>query len=136
MRRAKGYYYRDKDQAFMVADSVKKEIDKAIAHGLPVDTGGHTLYPILDEPTEQEIRFGKTTTEAWIIRPNSVPTLRWYWQIQEHRKNHTSCKPLGDGLCGFKMVRYAQWNTSARKWELLPMVNHADSVQEQVLDRY
>lgn len=134
MIRAKGYYYRDKDQAFIVSAEMKKAIDKAIAHGMPVDTGGKVLYPILDAPSKQDIAMGKTRTEAWLIRPNSSPAIRWYWQIQEHKKGHTGCKTLGDGLCGFKMVRYAEWNASTSKWELLPMVNHADSVQERVLD--
>lgn len=130
----KGYYYRDKDQAYMVDTAMVKQINKAIMHGTPIDTGGKILYPIFGSPSEKDIKAGKTRTPAWLIRPNSIPTLRWYWQIQEHKKAHTGCKPLGDGLCGFKMVRYFDWNTSTGKWELLPMVNHADSVQEKVLD--
>lgn len=132
--RAKGYYYRDKDQAFVVDPQKVKEINHAIMHGLPVDTGGRVLYPILDAPSEFQKRTGKTKTESWLINHNSSPTLRWYWQIQEHKKGHTGCKPLGDGLCGFKMVRYAQWDEASKKWELLPMLNHATSEQEKVLD--
>jgi len=132
--RANGYYYMENGQAYMVAESVAKDINKAIAHGLPVDTGGHALYPIMPEPTEREIRAGKAKTAAWLIRPNSSPALRWYWQIQEHKKNHASCKPLGDGLCGFKMVRFFTWNATTSKWELCPMVNRATPEQEQVLD--
>lgn len=132
--KAKGYFYRDRDQSFMVADNVRKMIDKAIAHGTPVDTGGKTLYPVFDAPTEAELRAGKTRRPAWIIRPGCTPTLRWYWQVQEHRRGHTYCKPLGDGLCGFKMVRFYEWNASTSAWELCPMVNHADTRQEQVLD--
>lgn len=132
--RAKGYYYMENGQAYMVAESVAKDINKSIAHGLPVDTGGRVIYPIISDPTEREIRAGKAKTAAWVIRPNSSPTLRWYWQIQEHKKSHASCKPIGDGLCGFKMVRFFTWNASAGKWELSPMVNHATPEQEQVLD--
>ena len=131
---AKSYYYRDKDQAFLVNEHDVKLINKAVMHGLPVDFTDKTLYPIFDAPTEQEIRAGKTKKPAWKIKPHSCPTVRWYWQIREHKKGHASCKPLGDGLCGFKMVRFYEWNESASKWELLPMINHADSQQEQVLD--
>ena len=60
--------------------------------------------------------------------------VRWYWQIQAHDKKHTGCKPLGDGLCGFKMVRYEDWNGETHSWELLPMENHATPEQEAVLD--
>ncbi len=132
--RVKDYFYRDKDQAFLVSDSVKKGIEKALAHGLPVDTGGKVLYPIFENPSEQDVRAGKTREAAWQIRPDNCPTLRWYWQIQEHKKAHVGCKPLGDGLCGFKMVRFYDWNAESGKWELCPMVNHADSAQEKVLD--
>lgn len=131
---AKSYFYRDKDQAFLADDAEVKKINKAIMHGLPVNSIGKTLYPIFDAPTEREMREGKIRRPAWQIKPHSCPTVRWYWQIQEHKKNHTGCKPLGDGLCGFKMVRFYEWNESASKWELSPMVNHADSQQEQVLD--
>jgi hypothetical protein len=130
---AKTYYYRDKDQAFLVDDDQVKRINKAVMHNLPVNFE-RTLYPIFENPTEKEIRAGKTRRSAWQIRPHSCPTVRWYWQIQEHKKGHTGCKPLGDGLCGFKMVRFYEWNESASKWELSPMVNHADLQQEQVLD--
>ena len=130
----KGYYYRDEDQAFLVSDEATKEINRALARGSEVDTGGKTLYPIFSNPTERMLRTGKTKIPAWVIRPDSTPTLRWYWQIQEHKRNHSKCKPIGDGLCGFKMVRYFEWNASTSKWELCPMVNHADSVQEKVLD--
>ena len=132
--RAKAYYYKDKDQAFLVSESQKKSIDLDIIHGRPVDTGGKTLYPILEDLTEVDIRAGKTKAIAWIIRNGQSPTARWYWQIQEHRKSHATCHPLGDGLCGFKMVRFYEWNASTSKWELCPMVNHADTLQEQVLD--
>lgn len=132
--RIKGYFYRDKDQAFMVGDATKKAIDAAIMQGQEVDTGGHTLYPIFEPPTDYEIKAGKTKMQAWLIRPNQTPTLRWYWQIREHKKTDNRCKPLGGGLCGFKMIRYMDWNASTSKWELLPMVNHADSEQEKVLD--
>lgn len=60
--------------------------------------------------------------------------VQWYWQVREHTKRHHDCKPLGDGLCGFKMVRYEDWNDETKKWELLPMVNHATPEQERVLD--
>jgi len=131
---AKGYFYTENGQAYMVDKSLAKSINSAILHGLEIDTGGRTLYPILDDPTEQQIRAGNTKTPAWHIRPNSTPTLRWYWQIREHHKSHVGCKPIGDGLCGFKMVRFYDWNASTSKWELLPMINHADSQQEKVLD--
>ena len=131
---AKSYYYRDKDQAFLVDDNEVKKINKALMHGLPVDSIERTLYPIFEEPTEKEIAAGKTTKPAWMIRPHSSPTVRWYWQVQEHKKKHSSCIPLGGGLCGFKMIRYYAWNGSTNKWELSPMVNHADSEQEKVLD--
>lgn len=131
--RVKGYYYKDKDQAFLVSESDFKAIQKAIMHGLPVDTHGHTLYPIFTDPSEEEIRAKKTKTVAWLIRDGQSPTARWYWQIKEHRKADTGCKTLGGGLCGFKMIRYAQWDDESKKWELLPMLNHADSEQEKVL---
>ena len=132
--RIKGYYYRDKDQAFLVSEDMKKSIDSALAQSKEVDTGGRTLYPIFDAPSDYEVRAGKTRVAAWCIKPNQTPTLRWYWQIREHKKSDSRCKPLGGGLCGFKMVRYLDWNASASKWELLPMVNHASSEQEKVLD--
>lgn len=132
--KVKGFYYRDKDQAFLVSDAAVKEINKALIHNIPVDTGGYILYPIFEDPSEQDIRAGKTKKVAWQIRPNQCPTVRWYWQVQEHKKSHHSCTSLGDGLCGFKMVRFYTWNASTSKWELSPMVNHADSEQEKVLD--
>ena len=132
--KVKGYYYKERDQAFMVSDAVFKDIEKAIAHGLPIDTGGKVLYPMFSEPTEDEIRFNKTRIPAWLIRDGHQPALRWYWQVREHKKLDKGCKPLGGGLCGFKMVRFAEWNDDSKKWELLPMVNHADSSQEKVLD--
>lgn len=130
----KGYYYQERGQSFMVADSVRKAVDKAIAHGLPVETGGHTLYPIFADPTAEELRAGKTRKPAWHIRNGHTPTLRWFWQVKEHHKADISCKRLGDGLCGIRMVRFYEWNESTRAWELMPMVNHADSQQEKVLD--
>lgn len=130
----KGFFYRDKDQAFLVSDAIAKNIKKAIIRGENIDTGGKILYPIFKDPTEKELRAGKLRTPAWLIRNGSTPTLRWYWQVREHKKADMGCKPLGDGLCGFKMVRFYEWNASASKWELSPMVNHADTQQEQVLD--
>lgn len=132
--RIKGYFYRDKDQAFLVDKQLEKDINKAVAHGWTIDTGGKVIYPILDDPSESEIRAGKTKVAAWWIKPNQIPTLRWYWQIQEHHKNHSYCKSLGDGLCGFKMVRFYNWDETSKKWELLPMINHATAEQEKVLD--
>lgn len=132
--KVKSYYYQDKDQAFLISDSAFREVEKARIHGLSIKTGGYTLYPIFEPPTETEIRLNKTKTPAWLIRDGGCPTVRWYWQIREHKKGHSNCKTLGDGLCGFKMVRFAEWNDEAKKWELLPMVNHADSQQEKVLD--
>lgn len=132
--RACGYYYEERGQAYMVAESVAKTINKTIAHGLPVDTGGKVLYPIIDKPSESELRAGNLKTAAWIIRPDSTPTLRWYWQIQEHKKKHSGCKPLSDGLCGFMMVRFYEWDASTSEWTLCPMVNHATPEQEKVLD--
>ena len=132
--KVKGYYYKDKDQVFSVSPATFKDIQKKVAHGLPIQTGGHTLYPILDAPTDYEIKTGKTRIAAWLIRDGSTPAVRWYWQIQEHNKAHATCRTLGDGLCGFKMVRYANWNETSNKWELEPMVNHADPEQEKVLD--
>lgn len=132
--RAKTYYYKDKGQAFMVSDALLKEINDCVAHGLPVKTNGHTLYPIYEDPTDYEKRTGKTKSPAYVIHDGGAPVIRWYWAIQEHKKAHTQCKSLGDGLCGFKMVRYAEWNETSKKWELLPMVNHASSEQERVLD--
>lgn len=132
--RAKGYYYRDKDQAFMVDERMFKQINHCVTHGLPVSTNGHTLYPILEAPSEQELRKGTPRVPAYAIHDGGVPVIRWYWQIQEHKKAHSGCKSLGDGLCGFKMVRYAEWNETSKKWELLPMVNHASLEQERVLD--
>ena len=41
--RAKGYYYRDKDQAFMVDERMFKQSNHCVTHGLPVSTNGHTL---------------------------------------------------------------------------------------------
>lgn len=130
----KAYYYKKDGQAYMVDERTKKKIDKAIIHGIEANDSDYTLYPIFNDPSEKDIRAGNTKKPVWLIRPHSIPTLRWYWQIQEHKKAHTGCKPLGDGLCGFKMVRYAEWNGSTSSWELLPMVNHADSEQEKVLD--
>lgn len=132
--KVKGYFYKERGQTFMVADNVKKMIDKAVTHGTPVDTGGKVLYPLFEAPSEFDIRAGNMKKPAWIIRPGCSPTLRWYWQVQEHRRGHTYCKTLGDGLCGFKMVRFYEWNESTSAWELCPMVNHADSQQEKVLD--
>lgn len=132
--KVKAYYYKKDGQAFMVDDALKKQIDDAIMHGLEANNSDYTLYPIFEAPTEREIRAGKTKEAVWLIRPHSTPTLRWYWQVQEHKNKHTSCKVLGDGLCAFKMVRYAEWNAVSNKWELLPMVNHASIEQERVLD--
>jgi hypothetical protein len=132
--RVKAYYYKKDGQAFMVDEMLKKQIDKAIAHGMEANDSDDTLYPIFDTPSEHELRAGKTKEAVWLIRPHSTPTLRWYWQVQEHKKKHSECKQIGDGLCAFKMVRYAEWNADSKKWELLPMVNHASAEQEQVLD--
>lgn len=132
--KVKAYYCKKDGQAFMVDDALKKQIDHAIMHGLEANNSDYTLYPIFEAPSEQEIRAGKTKEAVWLIRPHSTPTLRWYWQVQEHKKKHTACKVLGDGLCAFKMVRYAEWNAVSNKWELLPMVNHASTEQERVLD--
>jgi len=60
----------------------------------------------------------------------------WYWMIQPHQKNHGRCKPLGDGLCAIKMIRYENWNEDNKSWEPEPMDNHATPEQEQVLDAY
>ena len=130
----KGYYYKDKDQAFLVSDEDFKEIQKAVMHGCPVDTHGRVLYPIFEEPTPVEKNKNRTRQPAWLIRDGRPPALRWYWQIREHKKAHTGCKPIGDGLCGFKMVRFAEWDETSKKWELMPMINHASSEQEKVLD--
>ena len=132
--RAKAYYYKKDGQAYMIDESLTKAVNKAIAHGLEANNSDYTLYPIFEAPSEQDIRAGKTKEAVWLIRPHSTPTLRWYWQVQEHKKKHTACKVLGDGLCAFKMVRYAEWNETSKKWELLPMVNHASLEQERVLD--
>lgn len=57
--------------------------------------------------------------------------VKWYWMIQPHERSHGRCKPLGDGLCAIKMVRYENWNGTA--WEPEPMANHATPEQEALL---
>lgn len=134
MSKLKGYFYKDKDQAFMVSDSDFKDIQGALMRGEGADTSGRILYPVFDKPTKWEIEQGKARTPAYMVRDGQLPTLRWYWQIREHKRTDHGCIPVGDGLCGFKMVRFMNWNAEKDQWELEPMVNHADSAQEKVLD--
>ena len=62
---------------------------------------------------------------------NDAGSIRWYWMVQPHHKDHARCKSLGDGLCAIKMVRYETWNGEA--WEPEPMDNHATPEQEAIL---
>ena len=128
------YTYMDKGQAYLVSDEDKREIEKALMGSSPVNTHGRVIYVIPDDPDEDDIRKGKTRCPATIIRDGSLPSVRWYWGVKEHRVADRGCKPFGDGLCGFKMIRYFDWNSESKQWELLPMVNHATPEQEKVLD--
>lgn len=128
------YTYMDKGQAYLVSDEDKREIEKALMGSSPVNTHGRVIYVIPDDPDEDDIRKGKTRCPAAIIRDGALPSVRWYWGVKEHRATDRGCKTFGDGLCGFKMVRYFGWNSETKKWELLPMVNHATPEQEKVLD--
>lgn len=131
------FYYMDKGQAFLVSETDQKEIEKCMRGNLPVNTHGRTLYPIYDDPSEEDIAKGKTTRVAFVIHDGGFPVARWYWQVSEHKRAlPNGYKALGDGLCASKMVRCMTWNSETKKWELLPMVNHATPEQEQVLDTY
>ena len=59
--------------------------------------------------------------------------VKWYWAVQPHHKKHGRCKPLGDGLCAIKMVRYETWDEVSRTWVAEPMENHATPEQEAFL---
>lgn len=132
--KVKGYYYTENGQAYVLSADAFKKVQLSVIRGEPVDTGGHTLYPIFDEPSAQDINKGKTKIPAWLIRDGKLPSMRWYWQIQEHKRSDTHCKRLDGGLCGIKVVRCAEWDGTSKKWVLLPMVNHADTAQEKVLE--
>lgn len=60
----------------------------------------------------------------------------WYWAVREHQGYHHDCVNLGNGLCGFKMVRYEALNESTGEWELLPIENGATPEQIQVLESH
>lgn len=60
----------------------------------------------------------------------------WFWAIREHKAYHHDCVDLGNGLCGFKMIRYEALNESTGQWELLPIVNGATPEQIQVLESH
>lgn len=129
----KTYKYEDKGQWYCVTETDLKKIKSG--EGEP-NYIGRALYPIYDDPSEKEIEKGKTRIPATVIRDGATPMVRWYWQIREHDKRHHDCTVLGDGLCGFKMIRYLGWNAKEQTWELLPMVNHATPEQEKVLDSH
>ena len=129
------FYFMEKGQAYLISQEDAREVEKAILGSRPVCTHGRTIYPIYDEPSPLDKQNGKTRI-ALVIHDGQLPTVRWYWQIREHTSKHHGCKVLGDGLCGFKMVRCMNWNDDTKKWELLPAVNHATPEQEQVLDAF
>lgn len=129
------FYYMEKGQAYLISEEDRREVERAILGSRPVNTHGRVLYPIYDEPSPLDKQNGRQRM-AMMIHDGQLPTLRWYWQVREHKNNHHGCKSLGDGLCGFKMVRYMTWNDDTKKWELLPMINHATPEQEQVLDAF
>lgn len=133
----KGFYYFVDGKAYMVSDTDFKKIQKDFLGARPVNTNGRTLYPVFDDPSDADIKSHKTRMKAWLVRDGMMPTIRWYWQVCETPKNAGSAyKALGDGLSGFKMVRYLDWNQDTKKWELLPMVNHATPEQEVILDAH
>ena len=127
------YKYQDKGQWYLVSDDDFKKINNG--EGQPAYFG-RALYPVYSAPTEKEIEKGKTRMPLVVIRDGVTPTTSWYWQIREHTKRHNTCVPIGDGLCGFKMVRYIDWNANEKAWEIEPMVNHATPEQEKVLDNH
>ncbi len=130
------YFYEQQGQKYMLSESETRLVEKCLRGNSPVATNGRTLYAVpTAQPSASDIRDGKTTRAAVVIRNNGLPTVRWYWRVREHKVAHRGCTPFGDGLCAFKMVRYFNWNDETGKWELLPAVNHATPEQEKVLDR-
>lgn len=58
----------------------------------------------------------------------------WYWQVREHQGTHYGCRPLDNGLCAVKVVRYEDWNGGTQRWELEPIINAATPEQCKVLN--
>lgn len=129
MIQVKGYYYEEAGQRYTMTPKVMAETLRGNGGKI-----GRTLYPIFERPSQADVNAGRTRVAVWRITPDGCRVVRWYWQVREHTKGHSGCCALGDGLCGFKMVRYANWNAEAGKWELEPIENRATPEQERVLD--
>ena len=129
MIQVKGYYYEEAGQRYVMKPAELSETLRQNGGRL-----AHDVFPIFDRPSASDIALGKARVAAWHYTPDGERVVRWYWQVREHAKSHSHCCPLGNGLCGFKMVRCANWDEGAGKWVLEPMENRATPEQEQVLD--
>lgn len=125
------WYYIESGKKVMLDLSVCEKINKENREGC-VKTGGRIIYPVVPKPKLRDFHRKPAT----LIRDGQAESVRWYWQICEHKNNHYNCHMIDPncGLCARKVLRYINWNMGANRWELEPMVNAATKEQLKVLD--
>lgn len=128
---SRAWYYVENGKKVLLSDAVNRDVNHENLIG-EVRTGGRVLYPVQLPPAMTE----RHRRPATCIRDGGCESVMWYWQVCEHDKRHYDCTILdaNGGLCGRRMVRYLNWNQSAKQWEIEPMVNAATDSQIRLLE--
>lgn len=118
------YVYKRDGQWTKTSKALTDEINRHIFFYKDFDCQGYSFIPQWDEPD-----YKSTTKTAWYLGKDGELRVRWTITVNDHKKGHHGCTPIGDGSCLMQCPLKVGWDPQKKFWTIVEPPNKATGEQ-------